>query len=45
MTIYQSLANKLGRTPTSAELKAEIQRIKDEALVDLAGKGKLSFQR
>lgn len=44
-TIYEALAAKLGRTPTNAELKADVDRIKQEALVDLAGKGKLRFQR
>jgi len=44
-TIYQALADKLGRTPTNAELKADVERIKIEALVELAGKGKLKFQR
>jgi aconitase B len=44
-TIYAALAEKLGRTPTNEELKADVQRIKEEALVDLASKGKLSFQR
>lgn len=44
-TIYEALAAKLGRTPTNAELKADVQRIKTEVLVSLAGKGKLRFQR
>jgi len=44
-TIYQALAEKLGRTPTNTELKADVERIKQEALVDLASKGKLEFQR
>ena len=44
-TIYEALEAKLGRTPTNAELKAEVERIKTEALVDLASKGKLAFQR
>ena len=44
-TIYEALEAKLGgRTPTNAELKAEVERIKTEALVDLASKGKLAFQ-
>jgi hypothetical protein len=43
-TIYEVLAEKLGRTPTNAELKADVERIKSEVLVDLAGKGKLRFQ-
>lgn len=44
-TIYEALALKLGRTPTNAELKADVERIKTEALIELASKGKLSFQR
>ena len=44
-TIYEALRAKLGRKPTNAELKAEVDRIKQEALVDLAGKGKLLSQR
>jgi hypothetical protein len=44
-TIYEALAAKLGRTPTNAELRAEIDRIKEEALIELASKGKLKFQR
>ena len=44
-TIYEALAEKLGRTPTNAELKADVERIKTEALIELAGKGKLRFQR
>jgi hypothetical protein len=44
-TIYKVLRDKLGREPTNAELKAEVDRIKQEALVGLAEKGKLPFQR
>ena len=44
-TIYEALAAKLGRVPTNAELKADVQRIKDEALVELASNGKLKFLR
>ena len=44
-TIYEALYWKLGRVPTNAELKADVERIKAEVLVDLAGKGKLPFQR
>ena len=44
-TIYEALAAKLGRTPTNAELKADVQRIKSEVLIELASKGKLKFQR
>jgi hypothetical protein len=45
MTIYEALANKLGRHPTNAELKADVERIKSEAIEELAAKGKLWFQR
>ena len=45
LTIYESLAAKLGRIPTNAELKADVERIKSSVLQDLAGKGKLRFQR
>jgi len=44
-TIYQALAEKLGRAPTNAELRAEVARIKEEALIDTATKGKLGWQR
>lgn len=44
-TIYQALVIKLGRIPTNAELKADVERIKESALQELAAKGKLSFQR
>jgi len=44
-TIYEALALKLGRAPTNAELKADVERIKTEALIKLASKGKLPFQR
>ena len=30
MTIYEALSRKLGRKPTNAELKDEVQRIKQE---------------
>jgi hypothetical protein len=45
LTIYQALTQKLRRTPTNAELKADVQRIKEEALVEAASKGKLAHQR
>jgi hypothetical protein len=45
MTIYAALKMRLGREPTNAELRAEVQRIKTEALVETAMKGKLSHQR
>jgi len=44
-TIYNRLKDKLGREPTNDEIKSDIRRILDEVMVDLAGKGKLSFQR
>lgn len=44
-TIYQALAEKLGRTPTNEELKADVKRIMEQSLVELASKGKLKFQR
>jgi hypothetical protein len=44
-TIYEALRDKLGREPTNDELKAEVNRIKESALVELATKGKLPFQR
>jgi hypothetical protein len=45
MTIYQALAAKLGRTPTNAELLAEVQRIKAVALIESAQRGRLPHQR
>jgi hypothetical protein len=44
-TIYEALAAKLGRAPTNDELRADVQRIKSEALAELASRGKLKFQR
>lgn len=44
-TIYEALAAKLGRVPTDAELKADVERIKTEALQEMASKGKLRWQR
>ncbi len=45
MTIYQSLRAKLGREPTSGELKTEVARIKTEAIVEAANNGHLAWQR
>jgi hypothetical protein len=45
MTIYTALKQKLGREPTNAEIKAEVQRIKTEALIEAATAGKLAWQR
>jgi hypothetical protein len=44
-TIYEALVSKLGRVPTNAELKAEVERIKREAYEELAAKGGLPHQR
>lgn len=44
-SIYEALVTKLGRTPTNAEIKADVERIKREAIAELASKGKLPFQR
>src|ERR1700679_1873062 len=44
-TIYEALAAKLGRAPTNAELKADVERIKHEAFNEMAAKGKLPHQR
>jgi aconitase B len=44
-TIYQALCTKLGRQPTNAELKAEVTRIKQDAVIELAQAGKLPHQK
>jgi hypothetical protein len=44
-TIYEALAIKLGREPTNAELKADVERILTESLAERAGAGKLRHQR
>jgi hypothetical protein len=44
-TIWNVLARKLGREPTNAEAVAEVRRIYQEAMIDLAGAGKLPHQR
>lgn len=44
-TIYQALAQKLGRVPTHAELKQDVQRILRETLVEQATGGKLRQRR
>lgn len=44
-TIYEALTAKLGRIPTNAELRADVERIKREAIRELASKGKLPHQR
>lgn len=45
MTIYEALRVKLGRDPTSEEVRADVRRILSESTVDLASKGKLPHQR
>lgn len=44
-TVYEALQTKLGRTPTNEEIRADMKRISDEVLVELAAKGKLQHQR
>ena len=45
MTIYAALEAKLGRRPTPNELRAEVDRIRTEALIEVATKGRLRHQR
>lgn len=44
-TIWNKLAEKLGRQPTNAEASDEVRRIMSETIVDLADEGKLPWQR
>ena len=44
-TVWNRLAQRLGREPTAAEARAEALRILSEARCDLASEGKLPFQR
>ncbi len=44
-TIYEALRIKLGREPTNAELKADVQRILQEGTIERATTGKLPHQR
>jgi hypothetical protein len=44
-TIYETLRVKLGREPTNAELKADVKRILQDGLIEMAERGKLSHQR
>jgi hypothetical protein len=44
-TIWQALAQKLGREPTRAEAKAEVRRILEESLIERAEAGKLRHQK
>lgn len=43
-TIWGRLTAKLGREPTNAEAKAEVQRILEEGAQEQAAQGKLWFQ-
>lgn len=44
-TIYEALKAKLGREPTPAEIKADIQRILEDGTRERAEVGKLRRQR
>ena len=44
-TIYDQLKARLGREPTTTELREEVSRIKTEALEDAAARGRLHWQR
>ncbi len=44
-TIYGKLAARLGREPTSQEVRDEMQRISDEGLAERTAAGKLKHQR
>jgi hypothetical protein len=44
-TIYEALRIKLGRTPTNAELKADVNRIKADALREMAERGEMRHQK
>jgi hypothetical protein len=44
-TIWGKLAERLGREPTDAEVKAEISRILTEGVMEAAMAGKLPHQR
>jgi len=44
-TIYEALRTRLTREPTSAELRAEVARVKADALVSLASRGGMRHQR
>ena len=44
-TIWNKLAARLGREPTSDEARDEVNRILTKALVDRAQAGKLAHQR
>lgn len=44
-TIWEALADKLGREPTRAEAAADVRRILDECTVEKATRGALPHQR
>lgn len=44
-TIYGKLAARLGREPTAQEVRDDMQRIRTEALVEMAEAGKIKHQR
>lgn len=44
-TVWEALAERLGREPTNKEACAEVKRILSEAHQELAGAGKLRYQR
>lgn len=44
-TIYEALCTKLGREPTSNELRADVERIKSAAVITLAHSGRMRHQR
>ena len=44
-TIYEALRAKLGREPSNEELKADVKRILNDGLIELASAGKLPYQR
>lgn len=44
-SIWDKLAERLGRQPTNEEARAEVERILDDAHRQLAEQGKLSRQR
>ena len=44
-TIYEALAEKLGRAPSHREVVEDVKRILDEAMVERAEAGKLKHQR
>jgi hypothetical protein len=44
-TIYEALAEKLGREPTNKEICADVKRILTDGLIERAEAGKLKHQR